>query len=312
MSARSPDRAGSALRVSVLLVLSLTACSKGEVLALGGSEPLPYRFGPPRLVPNLDVAQKLDNPTLTGDLLEIYFTAGVAETDTDVWTARRARRDVPFEDPELVSAVNSSAFETSSAISSDGLSLWVGSNRAGSVGNLDIWLSTRASRSASWSAPRSVRALSSDAMDIPRPPGQNGLVMPLSSDRRTPGFYQTFLARRGDSAATFEAPAWVDTLSFEDSATVDAFLTDDGLTLFFSSNTPPEPLDLFVAWRKTTSDPFASYAPLAGLNTPDGDERDPWLSPDGSELYFASDATGSHRIYVASVRRDVDLARAGN
>ena len=33
----------------------------------------------------------------------------------------------------------------------------------------------------------------------------------------------------------------------------------------------------------------------------DSDERDPWLSPDGRELYFSSDRSGQYAIYVAAV-----------
>jgi hypothetical protein len=41
--------------------------------------------------------------------------------------------------------------------------------------------------------------------------------------------------------------------------------------------------------------------PLGSLNT-DADERDPWLSPDGQRLYFASDRDGVLNIYEARLR----------
>jgi hypothetical protein len=58
-----------------------------------------------------------------------------------------------------------------------------------------------------------------------------------------------------------------------------------------------------VASRRATSDPFKHFEPLDDLNTP-RDERDPWLSPDGRELYFASDRSGHYDIYVAAARRE--------
>lgn len=77
---------------------NFTACDDGRVLTLGGREPLPYRFGPPELVANLGVALEVDNPTLTADLLELYFTGGSADDDTDVFRSRtsstRARNEV--------------------------------------------------------------------------------------------------------------------------------------------------------------------------------------------------------------------------
>ena len=41
--------------------------------------------------------------------------------------------------------------------------------------------------------------------------------------------------------------------------------------------------------------------PLDDLNTP-GDERDPWLTPDGKTLYFTSDRDGALNIYTAAVK----------
>jgi hypothetical protein len=60
--------------------------------------------------------------------------------------------------------------------------------------------------------------------------------------------------------------------------------------------------DLFVAWRRSTSETFSgAQQPLDDLNTP-GDERDPWLTPDGKTLYFTSDRDGFLSIYTAAVK----------
>ena len=102
---------------------------------------------------------------------------------------------------------------------------------------------------------------------------------------------------------------------------VDGFLTDDGLTMFFSSAPVAEPADaavsspdggktadagvansdLFVASRRSTSEQFCVPLPLADLNTV-ADERDPWLTPDGTTLYFTSDRGGVLNIYTAAVK----------
>ncbi len=47
-------------------------------------------------------------------------------------------------------------------------------------------------------------------------------------------------------------------------------------------------------------EPFSVTQPLDDLNTA-GDERDPWLSPDGHTLYFTSDRSGVLQIYTAQV-----------
>jgi hypothetical protein len=302
--------------------LAVTACT-GRTNSLGDKQPRRYHFEPPRIVPELASTARTDNPTLTADLLEIYFTTDRVSGNGDVWFARRSDPRLAFDPPSAVSEVNSDAFETSAAISADGLTLWFGSDRSGSVGTTDIWMANRASRSAPWSTPPvNVVALNTTAEDIPRPPGQHGLVMPLSSKRGGAADYETFLATRPGSGAPFRMAVPVAELVYSDRSTVDGFLSDDGLTLFFSSSPflfPPDAgprpgdggptpdgggtpsADLYVAWRQSDHDPFSVTQPLDDLNT-GGDERDPWLTPDGKTLYFTSDRDGTLAIYTAAVK----------
>ena len=288
------------------------ACT-GQTLTLGNSVPSRYHFEAPQLVAELRSDARTDNPTLTADLLEIFFTSDRNGTG-DVWTARRSTRSQPFAPPTPVAEVNTSTFETSAAISADGLTLWFGSDRPGGVGLTDIWVSNRPNRTAAWLTPGNVIPLNTAVDDIPRPPGQHGLVMPLSSKQGSSAVYQTFLATRASTGASFGTPVLISELAFPDRSTVDGFLTDDGLTLFYSSAPLQAPADgavtgdggvatadLFVAWRRSVNDTFTEAQLLDDLNTP-GDERDPWLTPDGKTLYFTSDRDGALNIYTASVK----------
>jgi len=286
----------------------------GKTLALGDSMPRPYHFEAPQVIPELRSDMRTDNPTLTADQLEIYFTSD-RSGNGDVWTAHRSDVLHPFAPATPIAEVNTSTFETSAAISADGLTLWFGSDRAGGVGTTDIWVSNRPDRAAAWLTPQNAVALNTTAEDIPRPPGQHNLVMPLSSKTATAAVYQTFFAARPSAGAPFGAPVLVKELAFPDRSTVDGFLSDDGLTLFFSSAplqfpadaaAPPDggipTSDLYVAWRRSADESFSSTQPLDDLNTP-GDERDPFLTPDGRTLYFTSDRDGALNIYSASVKR---------
>ena len=306
---------------AALVPVVLAAACTGKTIALGAKAPSPYHFGTPQLVAELASNARTDNPTLTGDLLEIYFTSDRTSGNGDVWVAKRSDPGQPFDTPTPIAEVNTIFFETSSAVSADGLTLWFGSDRAGGVGSTDIWQSNRSSRSDSWSTPFNVVALDTAVEDIPRPPGQHGLVMPLSSKQGP--VYQTFLATRTSTGAPFGKPVLISELAFTDRTTVDGFLTDDGLTLFYSSSPlvypadagprpgdasanftdggPTPTADLFVAWRRSTSEPFSASQPLDDLNT-GGDERDPWLTPDGKTLYFTSDRDGALSIYTAAVQ----------
>jgi len=299
--------------IAALAPAALAACS-GQTLTLGRFAPASYRFEVPQLVAELRTDMRTDNPTLTADLLEIFFTSD-RSGNGDVWTARRSTRSQPFVSPTPVSEVNTSTFETSSAISADGLTLWFGSDRPNGAGTTDIWMTTRPNRNAPWSTPpTNVVPLNTAVEDIPRPPGQHELVMPLSSKQGSSAVYQTYLATRASTGAPFGPPVLISELAFPDKSTVDGFLTDDGLTLFYSSALLQAPADgaapadggvptadLFVAWRRSLDEMFSMVQPLDDLNTP-GDERDPWLTPDGKTLYFTSDRDGSLNIYTASVK----------
>ncbi len=261
----------------IALAICTPACTAGTTVSLGSMFPVPYHFGAPVLVPELASSSRTDNPTLTGDLLEIYFTTDRVSGNGDVWFATRATAAAPFGTPAPVTAVNGDSFETSSAISTDGLTLWFGSDRAGGAGANDIWVTERATRASAWSTPVNVVALNSPADDIPRPPGEHALVMPMASTKATGtnpasgGNYQTYLAARPAAGAPFGAPVAIPALDQADRSTVDGFLTDDGLTMFFSSAPVPQPADaalsptdggkaadggvaansdLFVAWRR--------------------------------------------------------------
>lgn len=127
--------------------------------------------------------------------------------------------------------------------------------------------------------------------------------MPLGSDRDTRNYYQIYFATRAeDGDAAFAAPQRVEELATPMMSTVDAFLSDDGLALFYVRGPAFGPADLFVAQRRATDDPFTPGVPIDDLNTV-SDERDPWLSPDGRQLYFSSDRSGQYEIYM-SERKD--------
>jgi hypothetical protein len=124
-------------------------------------------------------------------------------------------------------------------------------------------------------------------------------VMPLAS-RRDGDDYWTYLARRDTDQSDFSAPILIEELATEGQSIVDAFLTEDGLMLLYKVQNDSEPGDLAYSYRADTSAPFSAPQLIKGVNTPD-DERDPWLSPDGQRLYFASDRDGELELYVAEM-----------
>lgn len=272
----------------------------GDVLTLGRSEPALPTFGEPtNLALQLGSSEdNEDNPSLTADLLQIFFTSNREDDDdtgVDVFTARRATPDSPFEPSVRLSAVSSEGFDTSPSISLDGTTLWVGSEVPNSAEegdgdeDIDIIRFTRSSPSSNdWGGGTPETTLNSSAKDIPRPLALNETVMPLGSQRDDDGLYLTYLAERPAPGAPFGAPRLLAELVQSDRATVDAFLSNDGRLLFFNWEADGGEGELYMAWRRTLSDPFSTPLALDAINT-EYDERDPWISPDGTRFFFTSD-----------------------
>src|SRR6188768_3575031 len=81
--------------------LAAAACT-GRTYDLGDNPPRAYHFETPQIVPELAFPlARTDNPTLTADLLEIYFTSDRAGQG-DVWFARRASTGQQFGAPEPI------------------------------------------------------------------------------------------------------------------------------------------------------------------------------------------------------------------
>ena len=281
-----------------LLTLGRAALDAGS--AVGSAGPA-FEFEAPVLVPELFSETKDDNPTLTWDMKEIYFSSKRGGDNSDVWWAERAELSEPFSNPELLSLFSGEGFETSPAVDGDGLTFWFARRVEDSLTGLDIQRAIRLSQGDEWGEPTLVAELNSDTDDIPRPTGAGGRVMPLGS-RRTSTGYLSFSAERASSSDPFMPPVLLDELVEDGFSTADAFLSDDGLVILFNHVDADELGDLFVATRERLDLPFSGVALLETINTA-ADERDPWLSPDGNTLYFASDREGSLAIYRATRKK---------
>jgi hypothetical protein len=167
-------------------------------------------FGPPTEVQELSSAGLEDDPTLTSDMLEIYFEREPADGGTsDLYVATRVRVLDPFDPPVPLAALNSSARDSAPEISGDGLTLYFSSARGGTndLDGLDVYVSTRADRAAPWSPPQRVAELSSPLGDLAPVLSADGRIGLLASARDAAGtglgiagldLYLTERARPGD------------------------------------------------------------------------------------------------------------------
>lgn len=292
-------------------ILFLVGCS-GSVVELGTGDARPSFGDSGQSVRNVNQQGNEEyDPTLTDDLLEIFFISdredGVG--NKDVWHAERRRRTDPFDLPTLVEAASSPFEDASVAVSGDGLTLWVGSRRSGGLGGIDIWRTFRSDRQAPWEAIEPAAALNSEFDDLPRPPGQGGNVLPIASNRATAtAVFQTFFATRVGQQQDFTTPEPIDELWDSSSSMEDGFLSDDGLHLFFRRAAPGQFGDLFVAWRSSTDRAFEAPVFLEGVNG-EYDERDPFISADRSRFFFATNRLDGNRLDIYGTRLDLPTYR---
>jgi Tol biopolymer transport system component len=256
-------------------------------------------FGAPTLVAELGGAGFDDDPTLTANLLEIYFASdrpGGAGGGSDIWVARR---DIPtgtWSVPLPATDLNSTAEDESPGISPDGLTIYFASRRLTNPAGSNIFVATRQAADMPWSMPVLASDLSSGADDFQAQPLS---VQRLVMYRNTGGQRDLFEAARQNAMVTWSIGgiSVVNTANEERSPC----LAIEGRELYFGSNRDSgiaNVQDLYLATRETTDAIFAPARPLAELNSPQDDD-DPWVSPDGRVIYFSSTRSGNSEIYEA-------------
>jgi hypothetical protein len=244
---------------------------------------------------------QLANPTLTADMQELYYSTqqrgGSPEPNTTSVAHAVLLVDGRWGSVSTLTLGEPMPDVSSPAISEDGLELWVGINTTGST---DVFKSVK--QGGFWMPPVPVPELNSKLDDVPRPPGLGGTIMPLSSKRHGGSLYQIYFATRATKDAAWGEPSQQALVNINSSAfqSADGFLSSDGLELYFSS-TRAGNSDLYVATRTDLTAAFGEPAALVDLNDKNGasEERMPWLSPSGDQLYFASNMSGQYGLYRA-------------
>jgi hypothetical protein len=110
----------------------------------------PVNLGPDINTPSLDC-----KPSLASDGLTLLFSKWPGgEGGIDLYMSTREGPSDPWRRAEnLGPIVNSPQVDTDACLSADGLTLLFVSNRPGGVGEWDLWMSTRPSRTAPWGEP---------------------------------------------------------------------------------------------------------------------------------------------------------------
>ena len=304
-----PASLARALLCASLALAAATGCSRREELLgslldggagdLGGAPlPTPPRFQTPTLVAALsDTASIDEDPTFTGDLLELYFMSTRAGTK-DIWTSQRSSSDADWGAPTMVAELSSSSDDWCPGISLDGLTIWFATDRA--KGFAQLWQATRASRGTAWSAPAPVAELASGAADFAPVVDATETMLFFSSDRADlagsagGANYDLYWSSRPTATSAWGAPAAVPGVN-SSSDEYDPFVAQGGLVIFFTSMKSGAG-DIYWSARQSIAQPFETPVLLSDVDSTAYDS-DSSLSPDLGYMMLSSTRSGNAEIY---------------
>jgi hypothetical protein len=189
-----------------------------------------------------------------------------------------------FGQPILDAELSSSSFDGTPTLSSNEREMFFKSERAGGLGGVDIWRSTRSSSAAAWSVPVPVVELNSIDSDESPELASDGLTLWLTSNRD--GNRDIYFATRPNVESSWTAPVRIPELSspgsdeglFVSASQLVAYLHSDrdsngsGMRLYRSTRA-----SLDDAW----STPVRVVELDAGLTA-----ENPWLTADDCTMYF--------------------------
>ena len=269
------------MRWSYLVLGSLAGCLVPEKHLTGWNTPTRLSIS----IPGAD-----DHPTLTDDLLEMYFARS-----SDIYVTKRARADLDWTDPGKVPELSTDAKETAPEVSPDGLTIYFASDSTiGSAGNpsagmIDIWVATRSTRSEPWRAPSRVDSLDTAQNDKNATPLGDSNVIVLASDRDGHGYDLYTSSKQGAGPWAPPIPIANQNTPFKEAGPI---LSADQLTLYFySDRAATHTDDLYQATRLNKDLEFSPPTLIDQLSSPDKQEANPWVAPGGQYIVFSRDNT---------------------
>ena len=226
----------------------------------------------------------------------------------DIWVSQRATLSSAWGAAQNVASLNTSSVDGVGSISPDGREMFFGSTRPGGSGGGDLYLSTRTdpTNDFGWTAPVNLGALLNTTFTEQNPnyfvdPATGAGTLFFASDRTSgTANVRDFFQSTRNANGTFNAPTIVSELN-STADDVRTAISRDGLEIFFSSLRLGPVSSLFVSTRASVSAAWNPPVAVGSLNLT-GSVLQPFLSPDGTVLYFTSarpGGIGSSDLYSA-------------
>jgi hypothetical protein len=256
---------------------------------------------PENLGPFVNSAFDDSGGALSKDGLALYFTStrpgGFG--GEDLWVAQRASTDDPFGFPSNLGAlINTEAADRNPSLSRDGHWLLFASARSGGFGNLDLWAAYRVNTHdhLNWLPPVNLGPGVNTASTETGPSYLEGnkTRAPRLYFARAPGGQPTTDIWVSEQAADYSWPIAEPVLELNTTfADAGAEIRHDGLEILIHSTRPGSlGLDLWVATRDTTDDPFSEPINLGVPVNSEASDRDAGLSAKRTEMILSSDRPG--------------------
>ena len=234
-----------------------------------------------------------DDVTLSSDTLEMFFAIDTGNAGKDLYYTARSSPTGTWTKPILLAFNSATQSDETPRLSADDRTLYYASGRAGN-GTLDIYSVTRAvAGGTTWSAPSRLAGINTTTLTEKwyMPCGTNHYVM-----------VQTQTATLADlvEGTVGSASTPIGELNSAQNET-GTFVTSDCLTIYFASNRSGTSM-LYTSSRASLTAKFAPPTVVTDFMIPggNGNEEDPWMSPDGRTFAFASDAAGTKDVYLST------------
>jgi len=264
--------------------------------------PLPPPEGLPSFMEAVEIVElnsdrSDDDPTLSTDLLEIFFGSTREGGAENIFTSVRASPTDPWDVPVPVAELNTDAAETTPELSPDGR-LMSFAREVG--GQPDVFVTTRPQRDQPWLPPVSVMSLTSTSDDsgFVTTGGERNAF--FCSARR--GSEDLFFAERldmGSDVFEFEQPLLIGALSGTGTRECTPWVERNGQLIVFATNIgksmDSEDDDLY--WTELPPGETA-IEEIGFVNTTEREE-DPWLADNLGVIYFARGIGDSQDIFAA-------------
>jgi len=243
---------------------------------------------------------------LTRDGLTVYFTSNRSggSGGDDLWYATRPSVDSPWGTPQNMGPeINSSVSDSLPFLSANEHVMYFQSARSGGCGFGDIWATYRRNANFAWERPVNLGCVLNTQL-------WNETAPAFFEDPQTEQAYLFYGSDRTGGLGDFDV--YVSMLNDDGSATAGVlvpafsspkrdtriFIRRDGLEAFVTSDRADVGsqgmIDIWTTRRETLSDQWPT--PLVSLPSPVNsscDDGSPFLSRDGTTLYFFSNRGGS-------------------